>query len=136
MAMSFRLSPVALPPADVPAAAERFTRALVDLTRTVWHPDCTFDSALAAICAVAADALQVERVTAWRHDGAASGPVVRIARSYSRSPRRAARRSRVRGCPGFATVATGVRCEPDVLPCRLRNASLPCPPTPRDGLAR
>jgi EAL domain-containing protein (putative c-di-GMP-specific phosphodiesterase class I)/GGDEF domain-containing protein len=71
MAMSFRLSPVALPPADEPAPAERFTRALVDLTRTVWHPDCTFDSALAAICAVAANALQVERVTAWKHDAAA-----------------------------------------------------------------
>jgi EAL domain-containing protein (putative c-di-GMP-specific phosphodiesterase class I)/GGDEF domain-containing protein len=71
MATSFRLTPVALPPADELAPAERFTRALVDLTRTVWHPDCTFDSALAAICAVAANALQVERVTAWQHDAAA-----------------------------------------------------------------
>src|SRR5687767_3146821 len=65
------LTPVALPPEDVPAAAERFTRTLVGLTRTVWHPDCTFDSALAAICAAAADALLVERVTAWRHDAGA-----------------------------------------------------------------
>jgi EAL domain-containing protein (putative c-di-GMP-specific phosphodiesterase class I)/GGDEF domain-containing protein len=71
MATSFRLTPVALPPADVPAPSERFTRALVDLTRTVWDPACTFDSALAAICAVAANALQVERVTAWKHDAAA-----------------------------------------------------------------
>jgi len=71
MATHFKLTPVALPPVDVPAAAERFTRALVELTRTVWHPDCTFDSALAAICAVAAGAMQVERVTAWRHDAAA-----------------------------------------------------------------
>src|SRR5436190_11975983 len=71
MATRLRLSPVALPPVEVPVAAERFTRALVDLTRTVWHPDCTFDSALAAICAMSAEALQVERVTAWRHDAAA-----------------------------------------------------------------
>ena len=71
MAIHFKLIPVALPPVDVPVAAERFTRALVDLTRTVWHPDCTFDTALAAICAVAAGAMQVERVTAWRHDAAA-----------------------------------------------------------------
>ena len=71
MSTRLRLTPVALPPEDVPAAAERFTRTLVGLTRTVWHPDCTFDSALAAICAAAADALQVERVTAWRHDAGA-----------------------------------------------------------------
>jgi EAL domain-containing protein (putative c-di-GMP-specific phosphodiesterase class I)/GGDEF domain-containing protein len=71
MATRLRLTPVALPPVDAPVAAERFTRALVELTRTVWHPDCTFDSALAAICTASAQALQVERVTAWRHDAQA-----------------------------------------------------------------
>jgi EAL domain-containing protein (putative c-di-GMP-specific phosphodiesterase class I)/GGDEF domain-containing protein len=68
MTTSFRLTPVALPSDDVPAPGERFTRTLVELTRTVWHPDCTFDTALAAICAAAASALQLGRVSAWRHD--------------------------------------------------------------------
>jgi EAL domain-containing protein (putative c-di-GMP-specific phosphodiesterase class I)/GGDEF domain-containing protein len=71
MATSFRLTSVSLPPADEHASAERFPRTLVELTRTVWHAGCTFDSALAAICEAAADALGVERVTAWRHDAAA-----------------------------------------------------------------
>ena len=51
-----------------PSSAERFTRALVGLTRTVWHPHCTFDSAIASICEVAADALAVERVTVWHYE--------------------------------------------------------------------
>ena len=38
------------------------------LTRAIWHPDCTFDSALALICETAADALRVERVNAWHYD--------------------------------------------------------------------
>ena len=44
----------------------RYTRALVDLTRAVWRPDCTLHDALAVICETAAHALQVERVNAWR----------------------------------------------------------------------
>ena len=44
----------------------RYTRALVELTRAVWHPDCTLQDALAVICVIAAEAMQVERVNAWR----------------------------------------------------------------------
>lgn len=56
-----------LSPAD-PGAGERFTRTLVALTRTVWHDQCTFDTALGAICESSATALQVERVSAWQYD--------------------------------------------------------------------
>lgn len=49
----------------------RFTRALVTLTRTVWSPDCTFETAIASICRTAATALQVERVSIWNYDAAA-----------------------------------------------------------------
>lgn len=49
-------------------ASERFTRALVTLTRQVWSPDCTFETAIASICRTAASALQVERVSVWRYD--------------------------------------------------------------------
>jgi EAL domain-containing protein (putative c-di-GMP-specific phosphodiesterase class I)/GGDEF domain-containing protein len=51
-------------PADTPGT--RYTRALVELTRAVWHPDCTLRDALAVICQNAADALQLERVNVWR----------------------------------------------------------------------
>ena len=51
-----------------PSDGQRFTRALVALTRAVWHPDCSFDSALALICEVAADALRVERVNVWHYE--------------------------------------------------------------------
>src|SRR5688572_15468890 len=44
----------------------RYTRALVELTRAVWHPDCTLKDAFAVICTTAADAMQVERVNIWR----------------------------------------------------------------------
>ena len=44
----------------------RYTRALVELTRAVWHSDCTVQDALALICKTAADAMQVERVNIWR----------------------------------------------------------------------
>ncbi|MFD0739763.1 putative bifunctional diguanylate cyclase/phosphodiesterase [Lysobacter koreensis] len=53
---------------DTDTSAERYTHALVRLTREVWHPDCTFDRAVGLICEVAAEALQVERVNAWRYD--------------------------------------------------------------------
>jgi EAL domain-containing protein (putative c-di-GMP-specific phosphodiesterase class I)/GGDEF domain-containing protein len=83
MTTSLRLNPVALPPVAVPAPAERFTRTLVDLTRTVWHPDCTFDTAMGAICAAAAVALDVERVSAWRHDAVAGE--LRCLRTFDRT---------------------------------------------------
>lgn len=54
--------------ATAASSGERFARALVGLTRTVWHPDCTFDSAIGSICEVAAAALQVERVSVWNYD--------------------------------------------------------------------
>lgn len=60
---------VAQPGLDVtPSDGQRFTRALVALTRAIWHPDCSFDSALALICEIAADALRVERVNVWHYD--------------------------------------------------------------------
>ena len=60
---------VAKPGLDVtPSDGQRFTRALVALTRAIWHPDCSFDSALALICKIAADALRVERVNVWHYD--------------------------------------------------------------------
>ena len=60
---------VAKPGLDVtPSDGQRFTRALVALTRAIWHPDCSFDSALALICEIAADALRVERVNVWHYD--------------------------------------------------------------------
>lgn len=51
-----------------PYTGDRFTRALVGLTRTVWDPDCTFDAALGAICEVAAKALLIDRVSVWDYD--------------------------------------------------------------------
>lgn len=54
-----------------PTPTERFTRTLVELTRNVWRPDCTFESATGAICEAAANALQVERVSVWSYDAQA-----------------------------------------------------------------
>ena len=51
-----------------PSDGQRFTRALMTLTREIWHPDCSFDSALALICESAADALRVDRVNVWHYD--------------------------------------------------------------------
>ena len=67
----FQLYSVPLPPAAEPVAGERFTRALLSLTRTVWHPACTFNTAIGSICEAAATALQVDRVSIWHHDQAA-----------------------------------------------------------------
>ncbi len=50
------------------ALARRYNHALVALGRRVWHHDCTFETALAEICKVAADTLNVERVNVWRID--------------------------------------------------------------------
>ncbi|GAA4857336.1 GGDEF and EAL domain-containing protein [Luteimonas vadosa] len=53
---------------DRPDAGEaaRHAAALRVLTRTVWHPDCTFDTALAEISRTAAETLEVGRVNVWR----------------------------------------------------------------------
>jgi EAL domain-containing protein (putative c-di-GMP-specific phosphodiesterase class I)/GGDEF domain-containing protein len=63
----FELRPVDLPVAPA-AGAERYTRALVELTRTVWHPGCTFETAIAPIAATAMSVLRVERVSVWQFD--------------------------------------------------------------------
>jgi len=44
----------------------RYTRALVELARAVWHPDCTLRNAFAVICETSANAMQLERVNVWR----------------------------------------------------------------------
>ena len=48
------------------AWARRHNHALVALAREVWHDGCSLDSALALICATAAETLEVERVNVWR----------------------------------------------------------------------
>lgn len=63
-----------------PTASERFTRTLVELTRTVWHPDCTFESAIASICESAAKALQIDRVSIWRYE--TQQPLLRCISAY------------------------------------------------------
>ena len=52
------------------ARARRHNHALVALGRRVWHDDCTFESAVAEICEVAAETLGAERVNVWRVDAA------------------------------------------------------------------
>lgn len=69
----------------MPSDGQRFTRALMALTRAIWHPDCSFDSALALICETAADALRVERVNAWHYDRGAQR--LRCIHAYSASTR-------------------------------------------------
>jgi len=51
-------------------AGERYARALVGLTRQVWHADCQLDDAFAIICETAAQTLHVERTNIWRFDRA------------------------------------------------------------------
>ncbi len=63
-----KLKPIDLPALAAPTSSERFTRTLVELTRAVWHPQCTFETAISAICDAAAAALQVERVSVWQHE--------------------------------------------------------------------
>ncbi len=62
------LSKPATVAAVAPTSSERFTRALVALTRAVWHPECSFETAVGAICETAAGALQVDRVSLWRYE--------------------------------------------------------------------
>ncbi len=52
------------------ARAPRHNHALVALGRRVWNEDCTFEIAVAEICEVAAETLEVERVNIWRADAA------------------------------------------------------------------
>jgi len=59
---------VGLPPPVPPSASERFTRALVEVTRGVWNPTSDFDTAIAVICETAATAMQTERVSIWHRD--------------------------------------------------------------------
>jgi diguanylate cyclase (GGDEF)-like protein len=54
-----------------PYTGDRFTRALVGLTRTVWDPRCTFETAIGATCEVAAKAMLIDRVSIWHYDRAA-----------------------------------------------------------------
>lgn len=69
----------------MPSDGQRFTRALMALTRAIWHPDCSFESALALICETAAEALRVERVNAWHYDRGAQR--LRCIHAYSASMR-------------------------------------------------
>src|SRR3970040_23869 len=64
-----------------PTTTERFTRALVELTRAVWHPECTFDTATGLVCETAARTLQVERVNIWHYDRDAQ--LLRCLHAYS-----------------------------------------------------
>jgi len=71
---------------DRGAMARRHNHALVAMGRRVWSEDCTLESAIALICEIAADTLEIERVNVWRCDHAA-GRILCI-HSYERSLRR------------------------------------------------
>jgi diguanylate cyclase (GGDEF)-like protein len=51
-----------------PSASDRFTRALVGLTRTVWHHGSSFETTIAATCEAAAKAMLIDRVSVWHYD--------------------------------------------------------------------
>jgi EAL domain-containing protein (putative c-di-GMP-specific phosphodiesterase class I)/GGDEF domain-containing protein len=63
----FELRAVDLP-ATPSTGTERFTRALVELTRTVWHPRCDFETAIGSIAETAAAVLGVDSVSVWQFD--------------------------------------------------------------------
>jgi EAL domain-containing protein (putative c-di-GMP-specific phosphodiesterase class I)/GGDEF domain-containing protein len=63
----FELRSVDLP-ATPSAGTERYTRALVELTRTVWHPRCDFQTAIGSIAETAAAVLGVDSVSVWQFD--------------------------------------------------------------------
>lgn len=69
--------------AERSARALRHNHALVALARRVWSDDCTLDSAIALICQIAAEALEVERVNVWRTD--AERRSIHCIHSYERS---------------------------------------------------
>lgn len=66
--------------------ARRHNHALVALGRRVWHEDCTFETAIAAICEVAADTLEIERVNLWRCETETA--LLRCIHSYERGAQR------------------------------------------------
>ncbi|MBC7656094.1 MAG: hypothetical protein H7147_02850, partial [Frankiaceae bacterium] len=63
-----KLKSIDLPAVAAPSSSERFTRTLVELSRTIWHPQCSFETAIATICEASAAALQIERVRVWHHE--------------------------------------------------------------------
>ncbi len=65
------------------SSSERFTNALLTLTHTVWHADCTFETAIGAICKAAAKAMEVERASVWQYDPGAK--LLRCLQAYSPS---------------------------------------------------
>ena len=65
------------------ARARRHNHALVALGRRVWQEDCTFETAIAEICEVAADTLELERVNVWRVE--AETQQLRCVHAYFRS---------------------------------------------------
>lgn len=71
---------------DRGALARRHNHALVAMGRRVWSEDCTLESAIALICEIAADTLEIERVNVWRCDHPAGR--MRCIHAYERSLRR------------------------------------------------
>jgi EAL domain-containing protein (putative c-di-GMP-specific phosphodiesterase class I)/GGDEF domain-containing protein len=65
------------------ARARRYNHALVALARRVWSEDCTLETAIALLCQVAAETLEVERVNVWRAD--ADDNTLRCIHAYVRS---------------------------------------------------
>ena len=94
---SFSTSPSAVRDIDTDSSGERYTRALVALTREVWHPDCSFDAAVGLICETAAEALRVERVNVWRYDAASRA--LHCIHAYTRSDRHHARAEELETLP-------------------------------------
>ena len=71
---------------DRGAQARRHNHALVAMGRRVWSEDCTLESAIALICEIAADTLEIERVNVWRCDHERNR--LHCIHSYERSRRR------------------------------------------------
>jgi EAL domain-containing protein (putative c-di-GMP-specific phosphodiesterase class I)/GGDEF domain-containing protein len=71
---------------DRGAQARRHNHALVAMGRRVWSEDCTLESAIALICEIAAETLELERVNVWRCDHA--NRQLRCIHAYERSRRR------------------------------------------------
>ena len=66
-----------------PTQTQQFTRILVELTRKVWHPDCTFETAIGVICTSAAEALGADRISIWQREE--SGDLLRCIQLYDAS---------------------------------------------------
>ena len=65
------------------ARARRHNHALVALGRQVWNEDCTFETAIALICEMSAEALDVEYVNIWRCER--DGKQLNCLHAYTRS---------------------------------------------------